>query len=196
MSILVISTGGTIGAMPYKNIKHQIKIKTMPPKGQDFVRAALQKITTKTRYVALEQRDSNFIDDAYRQMMVEAIKQAPENALLITHGTDSLLGTANYFFQQLAKQSFLKDKTIIFTGAMVALSCGEKSDGMPNLRFALRQLEQGQIMRGIYIVLCDYQEPETQSGWSPRLYKFEPGRYEKFFDEDDNSRCRLQYVKR
>jgi L-asparaginase len=196
MSILILSTGGTIGAMPYKDIKHQIKIKTMPPKGQDFVRAACQKIQVKARYLALEARDSNFIDDAYRQTIVDTIKQAPESAILITHGTDSLLGTANYFLQQLAKQSFLKDKTIIFTGAMVALSCGEKSDGMPNLRFALRQLEQGQMMRGIYIVLCDYQEPETKAGWSPRLYKFEPGRYEKFYDEDDNSRSRLQYVKR
>lgn len=196
MSILILSTGGTIGAMPYKDIKHPPRVIIMPPKGQDYVRAALQKIPVKARYLALEPRDSKLIDEAYRQSMVDAVRQAPESSLLITHGTDSLLETANYFFQQLAKQSFLQDKTIIFTGAMVALSCGEKSDGMPNLRFALRQLEQGQIMRGLYIVLSDYQEHDTKSGWSPRLYKFEPGRYEKFFDEDDNSRSRLQYVKR
>jgi hypothetical protein len=44
MSILVITTGGTIGAMPYKDLKHPPKISTMPAKGQDFVRLALQTI--------------------------------------------------------------------------------------------------------------------------------------------------------
>lgn len=191
MTILVITTGGTIGAMPYKDLKRQPKIKTMPPKGQDFVRTALQKIPAiKTRYIALEPRDSNHLDDAYRQGILDIIKQSPETMALVTHGTDTLLDTADFFYRQFVTQTGLKDKTIILTGAMVALSCGPESDGYLNLRFALRQLEQGQINRGVYIVLCDYQSPETQSGWAPRLYRYAPNQYEKFCDpEDDRHNC-------
>lgn len=164
----------------------------MPAKGQDFVRAALQKIPTKTRYTALEPRDSNNIDEAYRQVILETVKQAPEKMILITHGTDTILDTAAYLYKQATMQAVIKDKTIILTGAMVPLSCGEKSDGMMNLRFSLRQLEQGQIMRGTYIVLCDYQDEDTKTGWGPRLYRFEPGRYQKYYNSEDAQRNRIQ----
>jgi hypothetical protein len=75
---------------------------------------------------------------------------------------------------------------------MIPLSCGAESDGSLNLRFALRQLEQGQINRGVYIVLCDYTD-ETKTGWQSKLYKYEPNRYEKFYDSEDGSRSRLRY---
>lgn len=192
MSILVITTGGTIGAMPYKDLKRQAKIKTMPAKGQDFVRTSLQKIPTITRCVPLEPRDSNHIDVTYRQIILDVIKQSPETMVLITHGTDTILQTADFLYQQASQQQIIRDKTIILTGSVVALSCGEQSDGMQNLRFSLRQLEQGQIARGIYIVLSDYQEVSTKTGWSSRLYRYMPNTYEKHENLEDNSRSRIR----
>jgi L-asparaginase len=194
MSILVLTTGGTMGAMPYKDLKRPPATTLMPAKGQDFVRTALQKIPTKIRYVSLEARDSKEIDEAYRQLMLDTVKQAPEKMILITHGTDTILDTAAYFYKQATMQTVIKDKTIILTGSMVPLSCGEKSDGLQNLRFSLRQLEQGQIMRGVYIVLCDFQDEDAKTGWGPRLYRFEPGRYQKYYDREDAQRSRLQRV--
>ena len=192
MTILVITTGGTIGAMPYKDLKRPPKISIMPAKGQDFVRTALQKIPgIKTRSVSLEPRDSSFVDDNYRQGILDIIGKSPEAMVLITHGTDTLLQTAEFFYRQYAVQHALKDKTIILTGAMVALSCGPESDGYLNLGFALRQLDQGQISRGVHIVLCDYQDADARTGWQPRLYRFEPGRYEKLYDPDDGRRSRI-----
>jgi L-asparaginase/Glu-tRNA(Gln) amidotransferase subunit D len=195
MSILVIPTGGTIGAMPYKDIKRPARIQTMPPKGQDFVRAALQKIPDiKTRYVSHENCDSNLIDDAYRQGVLDIITKSPESMVLITHGTDTLLATADFFHKRYSTQAALKDKTILLTGAMAPLSCGPESDGWLNLRFALRQLNQGQLSRGVHIVLCDYQDVDARTGWQPRLYRYKPGYYEKFFDPEDASRNRLKPV--
>ena len=195
MTTLVIATGGTIGAMPYKDLAHPPRIPMMPGKGQDFVRSALQKIPNiKTRYVAMEPRDSKLIDDAYRQGMLDILKKSPESMVLITHGTDSLLTTADYLFKQTTMLSFIKDKSIVLTGSMVPLSCGDQSDGYLNLRFALRQLDQGQMSRGIYIVLCDYQDQKTKSGWQSRLYRYAPGRYEKVYDAQDGQRSRLRSI--
>ena|ERR1700733_5441424 len=193
MTILVITTGGTIGAMPYKDLTHQPEVKTMPPKGQDFVRAALQKIPNiKTRCVWLEPRDSSFIDEAYRREILEVIKKSPENMVLVTHGSNTLLDTAEFFHRQYSLVPVLKDKTILLTGAMVALSCGPESDGIPNLRFALQRLDAGQISRGVYIVLCDYQDLESKVGWAPRLYRYQPGQYKKIFDPEDDRRSRIE----
>ena len=100
--------------------------------------------------------------------------------VLVTHGTNTLLHTAEFLHRQYSLVRALKDKTIILTGAMVALSCGPESDGVFNLRFALRQLEAGQISRGVYIVLCDYQDPDTKSGaWKPRLVSLSAGAIRK-----------------
>lgn len=193
MSVLVITTGGTIGAVPTKDLRRQPKVRTMPPKGQDFVRLALQKIPgVKTRCILLEPRDSSLIDDAYRQEILEAITKSPETMVLVTHGTNALLATADFLHRRYTTDGALKNKTVMLTGAMVPLSCGSESDGFPNLRFALKQLDAGQLGRGVYIVLCDYAEPETKTGWQPRLYRFEPGQYEKIYDPDDDRRSRIQ----
>lgn len=167
----------------------------MPPKGQDFVRMALQKIPVKARCISLEPQDSNHIDELYLFGILQHIEKEPKSGVLVTLGTDAIVQAAEYFYRECVTNPALKDKTIVLTGAMVPLSCGAESDGMPNLRFALRQLEQGQMSRGVYVVLCDYQSPETKEGWSPRLYRFEPGQYEKFYDPDDGSRNRIRRVK-
>jgi L-asparaginase len=195
MSILVITTGRTIGAMPYKDLKHPSRIVTMPGKGQDFVRTALQKIShTKTRCISHETRDSNTIDDMYRQGILDIIKNAPETMIVITHGTDGLLATADYFYRQFSLDAALKKKTLILTGAMVPLSCGEQSEGMANLSFTLKQLSNGLLQNGVYIVLSDYQDESSRMGWAPRLYFYKPGAYEKYYDPDDARRNRLKRI--
>ena len=195
MTILVITTGGTIGAMPYKDLKHPPRITTMPGKGQDFVRSALQKLSNfKTRSVSHEMRDSNNMDNAYRQGILDIIKNAPETAAIITQGTDALLETADYFYRRLATDLVLQKKTVIMTGAMVPLSCGAESEGMGNLSFALKSLSNGMLQHGIYIVLSDYQDEEAKSGWAPKLYFYKPNTYKKIYEPEDQRHNRLQRI--
>ncbi len=196
MSILVITTGGTIGAEACEDLKRPDKIRMMPPPGVDPVRDALdaELACFATRYVSFEHRDSNYIDYDYRDRLLRLIENAPETAILITHGTDTLLQSAEFVFNRQGIRPILKDKVMLFTGAMVPLRCGGESDGYVNLGFALQMLAEDQMNPGVYIVLCDYLRPDTKEGWAPRLYPFAPGQYEKYYDSQDARKCRLRAI--
>src|SRR5437773_7096041 len=70
--------------------------------------------------------DSLEMTDAEHNLVVEQCRIAPELRTVITHGTDTMITTA----QALAAQ--IKDKTIVLTGAMVPYKFGS-SDGLFNL---------------------------------------------------------------
>jgi L-asparaginase len=196
MSILVITTGGTIGAMPCDDPTSCPPYVTMPPDGRDLVREALTRdfSSMPIRCVSAEHRDSKNFDDAYRNNLTNLIDAAPETRFLVTHGTDTILETAEYFYNKMESGKGLKGKFILLTGAMLPLSNGPESDGYLNLKFSLEQLAQDRIGHGIYIVLCDYIAPETRTGWSPRLYRYESGAYEKYYDPVDSRFSRIRKV--
>lgn len=184
MSLLVMTTGGTIGAMPVEDVQNQPRIKTMPPDGRDFVREVLAEkfAHLNARCLSREPCDSLLMTEAMRRELAEIAADAPENRILITHGTDTLLTTAGVFHRTPA----LADKRVIFTGAMVPMTNGEDSDGYQNLAFSLEQLTKGDMPAGIFIALSDFDDPQAKKGlWKPRLYAFEFGKYEKFQDPDD-----------
>lgn len=189
--ILVITTGGTIDALPYPNPQIHPLYSQFPFLGTSGVRRALRQPDMALRardcvWVALPPRDSKHIDAAYRARMVRAIKLRGGKRVLITHGTDTLLATAAY----LRRARMLRWKTVILTGAMVPLTNGVASDGRQNLRYAARCLaRQGCLPPGIYLVLSDYVGP--QPVWKPRLYRFVPGALEKHYDTDRADRSRL-----
>lgn len=57
------------------------------------------------------QKDSLDITDEERQKILEACSNSPLEKIIVTHGTDTMLKTAELLGQ-------IKDKTIILTGAM------------------------------------------------------------------------------
>jgi L-asparaginase len=193
MSILVITTGGTIGAMPYPDAKAPPKIVSMPPKGKDLVQDMLSQdfAASSCRCIAMEPRDSQLIETNYRNTLIKIIDDAPETCALVTHGTDTILKTAEYFYDAAETGVGLNNKTVLLTGAMVPLANGPQSDGMMNLKFALKNLTEGKLAPGIYIVLSDYVDAEKREGWVPKLYPFAPGRYEKYYDPADGSHNRI-----
>lgn len=75
--------------------------------------------------------DSLDLDDAGRAEIVKRCRTCPERAIVITHGTDTMVETA----RALAVAG-LRDKTIVLTGAMVPYAFGS-SDGLFNLGSAL-----------------------------------------------------------
>jgi L-asparaginase len=194
MTILVITTGGTIGALAVDNPQNPPKIKTMPQNGRDFVCEALSELFAdlKTRCLSLEPHDSQLIDEPYRNQLAKIIEEALEESILITHGTDTILKTADFLYWKFKANPTLGKKAVILTGAMVPLANGEQSDGYLNLAFSLNQLTQSGALAGIHIVLCDFEFPETESGaWKPRLYPYAPGKYEKKTHASDARYSRL-----
>src|SRR5882757_9000311 len=122
MSILVITTGGTIGAEAYDNPQNPPQCVIMPADGKDIVGAALKQPNfsfSKTRCVFLEPRDSKLIDETYLQKIIDLIAAAPEPGALITYGTDRILQAASYFYYQSSEMQALRNKVIVLTGAMV-----------------------------------------------------------------------------
>jgi L-asparaginase/Glu-tRNA(Gln) amidotransferase subunit D len=95
LPILVITTGGTIGALPYEDPRHPPEISSMP-KNEDLVRKELQSrfVSVNTRCISLEPRDSKLIDLPYRENLLSVLTAAEETSILITHGTDTILATA------------------------------------------------------------------------------------------------------
>ena len=74
--------------------------------------------------------DSLQMTEAHRQQVLEACRESSERSIVVVHGTDTMVQTA-----QVIGRAAL-DKTVVFTGAMVPYSV-QDSDAPFNLGFAL-----------------------------------------------------------
>ena len=88
--------------------------------------------------------DSLEMTDSDRQLIVENCKNAEEDQILITHGTDTMTSTAKI----LANGNL--GKTIVLTGAMIPFKFGS-SDGLFNLGAALAFAQS--LPLGVYIAM-------------------------------------------
>ena len=88
--------------------------------------------------------DSLDMTDANRAQIVEACARCPENRMVITHGTDTMVETARAVAQGVT------GKTVVLTGAMVPYAFGS-SDGLFNLGSALSFAEV--LPPGVYIAM-------------------------------------------
>src|SRR3954470_8019369 len=89
--------------------------------------------------------DSLEMDDAGRAAIVARCRAATERALVVSHGTDTMVETA----RALAAAG-LDGRTIVLTGAMVPYAFGS-SDGMFNLGSALSFAQV--LPAGVYIAM-------------------------------------------
>lgn len=88
--------------------------------------------------------DSLDMTDADRERILEACRGAPEDRIVITHGTDTMEHTARFIGgARLAK-------TIVLTGAMVPYTFGS-SDGLFNLGSALAFAQA--LPHGVYVAM-------------------------------------------
>lgn len=88
--------------------------------------------------------DSLQMTDTDRNNILQNCLQAPEKKIIITHGTDTMVETA----QILAKK--VTGKTIVLTGAMIPYKFGS-SDGLFNLGSALSFVQT--LPEGVYIAM-------------------------------------------
>jgi L-asparaginase len=91
--------------------------------------------------------DSLDMNDVHRQLIVEHCRQAAEERIVVTHGTDTMVETAQTLAHAFPGNA---GKTIVLTGAMVPYAFGS-SDGLFNLGSALSFVQV--LPAGVYIAM-------------------------------------------
>jgi L-asparaginase len=89
--------------------------------------------------------DSLDMDDRGRAAIVGRCRAAAERALVVTHGTDTMVETA-----RTLADAAIDGKTIVLTGAMVPFAFGS-SDGLFNLGSALSFAQV--LPAGVYVAM-------------------------------------------
>jgi L-asparaginase len=89
--------------------------------------------------------DSLDMNDAGRQAIVSRCRASVERAIVITHGTDTMVDTA-----RALAEARLPDHTVVLTGAMIPYAFGS-SDGLFNLGSALSFAQV--LPPGVYIAM-------------------------------------------
>lgn len=90
--------------------------------------------------------DSLDMVEADRAIIAYNCRATETDKILITHGTDGMVTTAQYIVEQQ-----IVDKTIVITGAMIPYAFGSSSDGFFNLGSALAFVQV--LPPGVYIVM-------------------------------------------
>ena len=137
--IKIFSTGGTFDK-EFNEITGELFFK----KTQLYELLEMGRSKLDIKIETLMMVDSLEMSNAERQYIVDKCKKEKTHKIIITHGTDTMVKTA----ELLAKQ--IKDKTIILTGAMIPIKFGS-SDGLFNLGSAMSFVQV--LEPGIYITM-------------------------------------------
>ena len=137
-NLLIVTTGGTIDKV-YFDAKSDYQV------GEPQIGRILQELGVAFRFhvIPLLRKDSLFVDDADRQLLRATIAAQTEQQVLVTHGTDSMVQTA----QVLAD---IPGKTIVLTGALNPARF-EGSDAEFNIGCAVGAVQS--LPPGVYIAM-------------------------------------------
>jgi len=127
MDILILITGGTLDKV------HDSVSESLVFGGGDKSRVSNILKTGRTdhsRLKVLMKKDSLDMTEEDRDVILKAVLDAPQDRIVITHGTGTMELTAKYLDENVG------DKTVILTGAMRPQSLG-KSDAGFNLGGAI-----------------------------------------------------------
>lgn len=136
--IQIFTTGGSID-------------KTYSTQASDFVVGEPQiailleeaNVNLDYRVESLFKKDSLDITDADRAILVEEVRDCPHRQIIITHGTDTMVQTA----QALTD---IPNKVIILTGAMQPAGF-KKTDAVFNVGCAISAVQS--LPDGVYVVM-------------------------------------------
>jgi L-asparaginase len=139
MAIKIIVTGGTFDK-EYNELTGELFFNaTHVPEMLNLGRSRLD-----VNIVTLMMRDSLHMTDEDNIMILKECQSSIEKHILITHGTDKMVKTANVL------GDVVEDKTIVLTGAIIPYAFGS-SDGLFNLGSALAFVQC--LPHGVYIAM-------------------------------------------
>ncbi len=137
MFIEIITTGGTIDKV-YFDAKGGYEVG--PPMVEQILAQA--RATVEVKLTPLLRKDSLEMTDADRAAIAAAVAASPARHVIVTHGTDTMVATA----QALGAQS---GKTVVLTGALQPGRFSD-SDAPFNLGMAFAAVQS--LPEGVYIV--------------------------------------------
>jgi L-asparaginase len=136
--ILVLTTGGTIDKNYFDKLsEYQITDSAIGELLEEG------RITLPHRIVELMRKDSLELTDDDRALIAETARTAPENRIVVTHGTDTMAETAKAL-------AGIGGKTIVLTGALAPARFTE-SDASFNLGMAFAAAQTAPA--GVYIAM-------------------------------------------
>ncbi|MBT5719567.1 MAG: asparaginase [Gammaproteobacteria bacterium] len=145
--IRIFTVGGTIDKI-YFDAKSSYEV------GPPNITEVLSGLSLNLDYevVSLMQKDSLEMTYADREAIRQAVTASPENEIVITHGTDTMVDTARVLHT-------IPNKTIVLTGAL-SPALFKNSDAMFNIGAALTAAQTK--LAGVYIamngVIFDYDK--------------------------------------
>jgi L-asparaginase len=136
--IKIITTGGTIDKVYFDALSdYQV--------GEPSIGQILEEANVELDYIVEKvcKKDSLDLTDADREAIADAVRNSKETRVLITHGTDTMIKTAQ-FLRNIA------GKTIVFTGAMNPTKL-RNSDAFFNVGCAIIAVQT--LPSGVYIAM-------------------------------------------
>lgn len=139
MAIRILVTGGTFDK-EYNEKTGQLYFKDTHL--AEMLKRGRSRVAVSIRTVMMV--DSLEMSDADRELIVQSCRQAPEDRVVVTHGTDTMTETA----AAIARAE--TGKTVVLTGAMIPWAFGS-SDGLFNLGSALSFVQV--LAPGVYVAM-------------------------------------------
>jgi len=138
MRLRIITTGGTIDKI-YFDAKSDFQV------GEPQIDALLQEANVSFDYIVepVLRKDSLELTVDDRRLIGERVAASPQERILITHGTDSMVETARQLMT-------IPGKTIVLTGSMQPARL-RVSDAIFNIGYAICALQQ--LPAGVYIAM-------------------------------------------
>jgi L-asparaginase len=136
--ILILTTGGTIDKV-YFDARSSYEV------GPPNIEVVLGELDLAIDYSvrSLLRKDSLEITDEDREIILQAVLHADEEHILITHGTDTMVHTAQYL-------AGAHGKTIVLTGALTP-ALFKTTDALFNIGCALTAVQT--LPPGVYIAM-------------------------------------------
>ncbi|MCF6246991.1 MAG: asparaginase domain-containing protein [Desulfobacula sp.] len=138
MKIKFLAVGGTIDKVYFDAMsKYEVGDSSI----QDILTNA--RVNIEYEVASLLKKDSLDMTDQDRQTILEAVQKEKAKRIIITHGTDTMVESAQIL-------SLIKDKVIVFTGAMEPAKF-KTSDAVFNLGSAVAAVQT--LPDGVYLAI-------------------------------------------
>ena len=140
MAIKIFITGGTIDGLEYDSAA------AAPKSNKSLIPGLLQqaRVTSDFSVDVLMSKDSKFITNKDRDILLKNCQQCKEDRIVITHGTMTMADTAKSLGEKHLQ------KTIVLTGSAIPAN-KENSDALFNLGAALTAVQL--LPRGVYLTM-------------------------------------------